>query len=83
MSRSDEGRLESETMSQSQLHVSVRNHRRKLGYGSLNSPSSVSEVVINPSVMAEEMDGVKVDIILILVDHISVLILDISVNNRY
>ena len=28
-----EGRPESETMSQSQLHVSVRNHRRKLGYG--------------------------------------------------
>ena len=83
MSRSDEGRLESETMSQSQLHVSVRNHRRKLGYGSLNSPSSVSEVVINPSVMAEEMDGVKVLIILILVDHISVLTSDISVNIRY
>ena len=83
MSRSDEGRLESETMSQSQLHVSVRNHRRKLGYGSLNSPSSVSEVVINPSVMAEEMDGVKVLIILILVDQISVLISDISVNIRY
>ena len=65
-----EGRLDSETMSQSQLHVSVRNHQRKLEYGSLNSPSSVSEVVINPSVMAEEMDGVKVYIILILVDQI-------------
>ena len=34
MSRSDKGRPENETMSQSQLHVSVRNHRRKLGYGS-------------------------------------------------
>ena len=65
-----EGGPESETMSQSQLHVSVRNHRRKLGYGSLNSPSSVSEVVINPSVTAEEMEEVKVYIILILVDQI-------------
>ena len=40
-SRSDKGRLDSETMSQIQLDVSVRNHQRKLGYDSLNSPSSV------------------------------------------
>ena len=40
-SRSDKGRLDSETMSQIQLDVSVRSHQRKLGYDNLNSPSSV------------------------------------------
>ena len=56
-SRSDEDRLESKTMPQSQLHMSVRNHCRKLRHWSLNLPSSISEIVINSSAMVEEMDG--------------------------
>ena len=42
------------------LHHSVRHSRRKLGYGSLNSPSSGSQVVINPSVISEQMTGLQV-----------------------
>ena len=45
---------------QSQFHLSVRNHRRKLGYGSLNTPTSGSGIVINDNVIQEEMRAVKV-----------------------
>lgn len=45
---------------ESLLHHNVRSSRRKLGYGSLSSPSSVSQVVINPTVIAEQMAGLQV-----------------------
>ena len=45
---------------ESLLHHSVRNTRRKMGYGSLNSPSSGSQVVINPNVISEQMTGLQV-----------------------
>ena len=45
---------------ESLLHHSVRNSRRKLGYGSLSSPSSGSQVVINPNVISEQMTGLQV-----------------------
>ena len=45
---------------QSRFHDSVRLHRRKLGYGSLGSPSSASEMVFNPHILRELMSGLKV-----------------------
>ena len=45
---------------ESLLHHSVRSSRRKLGYGSLNSPSSGSQVVINPNLISEQMAGLQV-----------------------
>ena len=45
---------------QSQLHDSVKFHRRKLGYGSLGSPSSVADMVFNPHLLKELMSGLKV-----------------------
>jgi hypothetical protein len=44
---------------QSELHLSVQSHRRKLGYGSLNTPTGGSSVVINESIINEEMKGLK------------------------
>ncbi len=45
---------------QSQLHDSVKFHRRKLGYGSLGSPSSVADMVFNPHLLKELMNGLEV-----------------------
>lgn len=44
----------------SELQDSVMYHRRKLGYGSLASPSSTSEMVFNPHVLNELMFRLKV-----------------------
>ena len=52
--------LEAEKERESNLNASVRDHRRKLGYGSLNTPTAVSEVVINQEIIEEEMSGLKV-----------------------
>lgn len=53
--------IEDDDDRQSQLNLSVRNHRRKLGYGSLNTPSS-SEVVINNFIIHEELKAAKVNL---------------------
>ena len=45
---------------ESQFHDSVKFHRRKMGYGSLGSPSTASEIVFNPHLLDEFMQGLKV-----------------------
>ena len=45
---------------QSQLHCSVRTHRRKLGYGSLSSPSAASQLVINSLVIRDHVSALQV-----------------------
>ena len=59
-SRHSEEEESMEVEEQSQLHLSVRNHRRKLGYGSLSTPSAASQVVLNTTIMDEQMEGLKV-----------------------
>ena len=54
------GKMETLVERESTLNASVRDHRRKLGYGSLNTPSAGSEVVINVEIIEEEMNGLKV-----------------------
>lgn len=50
----------SEDEKESKLRESVRDHRRRLGYGSLNTPSAGSEIVINEGLIMEQMNGLKV-----------------------
>ena len=48
---------------QSQLHSSVCTHRRKLGYGSLSSPSAASQLVINSLIIREHVSALQVFIV--------------------
>ena len=48
---------------ESRLQGSVRLHRRKLGYGSLGSPSSASQVVFNSAFLEELMAELKVHVL--------------------
>lgn len=45
---------------ESELNIKVREHRRKMGFGSLTTPSLSSQIVLNRLLIEEHMMGVKV-----------------------
>ena len=44
---------------ESALGLKVREHRRRMGFGSLSSPSAASQVVLNTSLIDEQMRNVQ------------------------
>lgn len=48
-----------ESNKESELNIKVREHRRKMGFGSLTTPSLASQIVLNQFLIEEHMRGVK------------------------
>ena len=47
------------TNQESELNIQVREHRRKMGFGSLSTPTLASQIVLNKLLIEEHMRGVK------------------------